>query len=66
MSDNNIIRFDGVSKRYDDGTQVLEHIDFEIERGKFYTLLGPSGCGKNDHFAHDRWFYGAKRRRYSF
>ncbi len=46
MSDNNIIRFDGVSKQYDDGTQVLEHIDFEIERGKFYTLLGPSGCGK--------------------
>ncbi|WP_322906953.1 ABC transporter ATP-binding protein [Paenibacillus campi] len=46
MSDNYIIRFDGVSKRYDDGTQVLEQIEFEIERGKFYTLLGPSGCGK--------------------
>nr|WP_216667659.1 ABC transporter ATP-binding protein [Saccharibacillus deserti] len=25
---------------------VLKKIDFEIERGKFYTLLGPSGCGK--------------------
>ncbi|CAM3358693.1 ABC transporter ATP-binding protein [Saccharibacillus brassicae] len=25
---------------------MLKKIDFEIERGKFYTLLGPSGCGK--------------------
>ena len=21
-------------------------LSFEMERGKFYTLLGPSGCGK--------------------
>lgn len=34
-----------VSKSYDD-TQVLKHIDMELEKGKFYTLLGPSGCGK--------------------
>ena len=25
---------------------VLKNVSFEIERGKFYTLLGPSGCGK--------------------
>ncbi|WP_404427638.1 ABC transporter ATP-binding protein [Ureibacillus chungkukjangi] len=41
-----IIRFDNVSKSYDDGTVVLKNINFELERGKFYTLLGPSGCGK--------------------
>jgi len=41
-----IIRFDNVSKAYDDGTVVLKDISFEMERGKFYTLLGPSGCGK--------------------
>lgn len=41
-----IIRFDRISKRYDDGTTVLNDVSFEIERGKFYTLLGPSGCGK--------------------
>jgi spermidine/putrescine transport system ATP-binding protein len=45
MNPETIIRFDNVSKRYDD-TVVLENISFEIERGKFYTLLGPSGCGK--------------------
>lgn len=43
---NTIIRFENVSKRYDDGTTVLNNIDLELERGKFYTLLGPSGCGK--------------------
>ncbi len=46
MSENTIIRFDHVSKSYSDGTNVLKDISFELERGKFYTLLGPSGCGK--------------------
>ena len=44
--ENTIIRFENVSKSYDDGTQVLKNINLELERGKFYTLLGPSGCGK--------------------
>lgn len=46
MSQQAIIRFEGVSHRYDDETPVLRDISFEMERGKFYTLLGPSGCGK--------------------
>ena len=45
MSNNAIITFENVTKSYDD-TQVLKNINFEIEKGKFYTLLGPSGCGK--------------------
>ncbi|MBO0430606.1 ABC transporter ATP-binding protein [Enterococcus sp. DIV0660C] len=40
-----IIAFDQVVKRYDDET-ILKKVSFEIEQGKFYTLLGPSGCGK--------------------
>lgn len=40
-----IISFDQVVKRYDDET-VLKKVSFEIEQGKFYTLLGPSGCSK--------------------
>ncbi|GEK32189.1 spermidine/putrescine import ATP-binding protein PotA [Kurthia zopfii] len=46
MSENTIISFENVSKSYSDGTQVLKDVSFELERGKFYTLLGPSGCGK--------------------
>lgn len=45
MAGNTIIEFQGVSKQYDD-VKVLKNVSFEIERGKFYTLLGPSGCGK--------------------
>ncbi|OKP68741.1 spermidine/putrescine ABC transporter ATP-binding protein [Paenibacillus sp. P3E] len=41
-----IISFDQVVKQYDDEEPVLKGVSFEIERGKFYTLLGPSGCGK--------------------
>ncbi|CAH1196253.1 MULTISPECIES: ABC transporter ATP-binding protein [Paenibacillus] len=41
-----IIRFERVTQQYDDDDAVLKGVSFEIERGKFYTLLGPSGCGK--------------------
>lgn len=40
-----IISFENVVKEYDD-EKVLKNVSFEIEQGKFYTLLGPSGCGK--------------------
>ncbi|WP_353462392.1 ABC transporter ATP-binding protein [Mammaliicoccus sciuri] len=40
-----IIKFEGISKNFNN-TQVLDDVSFEIEEGKFYTLLGPSGCGK--------------------
>jgi len=43
---NAIIQFKHVTKQYDNDPAVLDHVSFEIERGKFYTLLGPSGCGK--------------------
>lgn len=41
-----IIRFERVTQQYDQDEAVLKAVSFEIERGKFYTLLGPSGCGK--------------------
>ncbi|GAK31474.1 spermidine/putrescine transport system ATP-binding protein [Weissella oryzae SG25] len=40
-----IIEFKHVAKSFGD-TLVLKNVDFEIEAGKFYTLLGPSGSGK--------------------
>lgn len=46
MSNQPIIKFDQVFKQYGDDTTVLNGVSFEMERGKFYTLLGPSGCGK--------------------
>lgn len=46
MANEKIIRFENVTKQFDDDTVVLDNVSFEIERGKFYTLLGPSGCGK--------------------
>lgn len=46
MENASIIQFINVTKQYDDETLVLDNVSFEIERGKFYTLLGPSGCGK--------------------
>jgi len=45
MSDNTVLRLDGVSKSY--GTvQAVDRASLEVRRGEVFTLLGPSGCGK--------------------
>lgn len=40
------IRFENVTKQFEHDPPILKNVSFEMERGKFYTLLGPSGCGK--------------------
>jgi phosphonate transport system ATP-binding protein len=39
--------FDGLSKRFPDGTQALRGVSFSIARGEFCVVLGPSGSGKS-------------------
>lgn len=46
MKNESIIQFRNVTKQFDDETIIIDDVSFELERGKFYTLLGPSGCGK--------------------
>ncbi|ADH99421.1 ABC transporter ATP-binding protein [Salisediminibacterium selenitireducens] len=41
-----MIRFDGISKTYPDGTTALNDVSFTIEEGEFFVLIGPSGSGK--------------------
>ena len=40
------VRFDGVQKSYDGVALVVKHLDLDIARGEFLTMLGPSGSGK--------------------
>ena len=48
MTTNPIIEFKNVSKSFEDNDQlILRDINFELEAGKFYTLLGASGSGKS-------------------
>ncbi|WP_243991959.1 ABC transporter ATP-binding protein [Lactococcus carnosus] len=48
MTHKAIIKFENVSKSFDDnGELILKDINFELESGKFYTLLGASGSGKS-------------------
>ena len=48
MTTNPIIEFKNVSKSFEDNGQlILRDINFELEAGKFYTLLGASGSGKS-------------------
>ncbi|TNY38523.1 ATP-binding cassette domain-containing protein [Thermomonospora catenispora] len=41
-----MITFDGVTKRYPDGTVAVDGLDLEIPVGRITVLVGPSGCGK--------------------
>ncbi len=34
-----------ITKRFGDFTAV-DQVSFEVEDGKFFSILGPSGCGK--------------------
>ncbi len=43
------LKIDNICKKFmndKDENIVLEDISFDVEKGKFITLLGPSGCGK--------------------
>ncbi len=41
-----IIKFENVSKSYDDNKTVLNNLNLDIKEGEFITLIGKSGCGK--------------------
>jgi NitT/TauT family transport system ATP-binding protein len=36
-----------VAKRFDNGTEALSELDFQVSDGEFVSLLGQSGCGKS-------------------
>ncbi|NED95299.1 betaine/proline/choline family ABC transporter ATP-binding protein [Phytoactinopolyspora alkaliphila] len=41
-----MIRLDGVSKRYPDGTVAVHELTMDVRPGELVVLVGPSGCGK--------------------
>ena len=40
-----MIRLEGVSKKYDDGTVAVHDLDLDVPEGETVVLVGPSGCG---------------------
>ncbi|MEE3310970.1 MAG: ABC transporter ATP-binding protein, partial [Candidatus Thermoplasmatota archaeon] len=41
------VRYDSVTKRYENGFEAVKGLNLEIKDGEFLVLLGPSGCGKS-------------------
>ena len=41
------IVFEGVTKRYPDGTEAVTSLDLTVGDGELAILVGPSGCGKS-------------------
>ncbi|NDV11574.1 ABC transporter ATP-binding protein [Crenobacter caeni] len=46
QSGDALVSFRGVQKSYDGESLIVKHLDLDIRRGEFLTLLGPSGSGK--------------------
>ncbi|WP_136603318.1 ABC transporter ATP-binding protein [Salinigranum halophilum] len=44
---NDVLRVEGLTKIYPDGTLAVDDIDFAIKEGDFCVIIGPSGCGKS-------------------
>ena len=41
-----MIKFEDVSKKYEDGTLSLDDVSFLVNAGEFVFVTGPSGAGK--------------------
>ena len=41
-----MVRFENVTKSYDDNSPILKNISFQIRRGEMAYVTGPSGAGK--------------------
>jgi cell division transport system ATP-binding protein len=42
-----MVKFDTVTKKYDENITALENVCFEIEKGELCFITGPSGAGKS-------------------
>ena len=46
VTPSSVLEFKNVSFKYTGGRDVLRHINFSLEKGKTYALVGPTGGGK--------------------
>lgn len=56
-----IIRFENVTKQFDNDPPVLDNVSFEIEKGEVLYFTWPIWLRENDHFALNSWIFRSFR-----
>ena len=46
MTENTVLRFDGICKRFP-GVRALDHVSFTLNKGEVLALVGENGAGKS-------------------
>ena len=46
MTENTVLRFDGISKSFP-GVKALDNVSFSLNRGEVLALVGENGAGKS-------------------
>ncbi len=47
LNNQTLIQVEHLTKRYGDGDNVFENVNFDIRKNEFICLIGHSGCGKS-------------------
>lgn len=60
--EDNMIRFENVTKKYDNDSVAVDHLNLNIEDGEFFRFYWSKWMWQDDHLKNDQSAYPAYNR----